>query len=269
MLGAEVELARRLPARQAGIGAAVVPAGAAVAANLTKDGVLTGHQGGDSGLFSGILARYLALVAVELPGDDSPATATRRTAAALITESADGRLGQRRVRRRPADLRPGLVASGHPTGSKIQHGRAGSLGAAVRLDAAGGSAVPCWPAGSNLLPMRVGVVILPQFSWPEARARWKSLEDRGFAHGWTYDHLAWRDLAEQTLVRHHPHPDRRRDRDVDAPAGHLGHLPQLPAPGDAGQGPDDAGRHLRRPRHRRGRSRWDRLGRHRSRPADA
>ncbi len=45
--------------------------------------------------------------------------------------------------------------------------------------------------------MRVGVVILPQFSWPEARARWKSLEDSGFAHGWTYDHLAWRDLAEQ------------------------------------------------------------------------
>lgn len=45
--------------------------------------------------------------------------------------------------------------------------------------------------------MRVGVVILPQFSWVEARARWKSLEDRGFAHGWTYDHLAWRDLSEQ------------------------------------------------------------------------
>lgn len=45
--------------------------------------------------------------------------------------------------------------------------------------------------------MRVGVVILPQFRWPEARARWKSLEDRGFAHGWTYDHLAWRDLADQ------------------------------------------------------------------------
>jgi len=45
--------------------------------------------------------------------------------------------------------------------------------------------------------MRVGVVILPQFSWTEARARWKSLEERGFAHGWTYDHLAWRDLSEQ------------------------------------------------------------------------
>ena len=45
--------------------------------------------------------------------------------------------------------------------------------------------------------MRVGVVILPQFRWPEARARWVSLEERGFAHGWTYDHLAWRDLADQ------------------------------------------------------------------------
>lgn len=45
--------------------------------------------------------------------------------------------------------------------------------------------------------MRIGVVILPQFRWPEAKARWASLEERGFAHGWTYDHLAWRDLADE------------------------------------------------------------------------
>ena len=45
--------------------------------------------------------------------------------------------------------------------------------------------------------LRVGVVILPQFSWPEARARWASLEQRGFAHGWTYDHLSWRDLKDE------------------------------------------------------------------------
>lgn len=45
--------------------------------------------------------------------------------------------------------------------------------------------------------MRVGVVILPQFSAVETRRRWKSLETRGFAHGWTYDHLAWRDLADE------------------------------------------------------------------------
>ncbi len=45
--------------------------------------------------------------------------------------------------------------------------------------------------------MRVGVVILPQYPAVETRRRWKSLEDRGFAHGWTYDHLAWRDLADE------------------------------------------------------------------------
>ncbi len=45
--------------------------------------------------------------------------------------------------------------------------------------------------------MQVGVVILPQFPTSETRRRWKSLEDRGFAHGWTYDHLAWRDLADE------------------------------------------------------------------------
>ncbi|GGM17709.1 LLM class flavin-dependent oxidoreductase [Nakamurella endophytica] len=45
--------------------------------------------------------------------------------------------------------------------------------------------------------MRVGVVILPQFPVGELRRRWASLEERGFAHGWTYDHLAWRMLADE------------------------------------------------------------------------
>lgn len=45
--------------------------------------------------------------------------------------------------------------------------------------------------------MRVGVVILPQYPAAETVWRWKSLQDRGFAHGWTYDHLAWRDLADE------------------------------------------------------------------------
>ena len=59
------------------------------------------------------------------------------------------------------------------------------------------------PAGAGSLlggyvsPVRVGVVILPQYPAAETRARWKSLEQRGFAHGWTYDHLAWRDLADE------------------------------------------------------------------------
>ena len=45
--------------------------------------------------------------------------------------------------------------------------------------------------------IRVGVILLPQFSAREAVPRWKSLQERGFAHGWTYDHLAWRSLADE------------------------------------------------------------------------
>ncbi len=45
--------------------------------------------------------------------------------------------------------------------------------------------------------MRFGIVILPQDSWPEARRRWQAAEQFGFDHAWTYDHLAWRTLADQ------------------------------------------------------------------------
>ena len=45
--------------------------------------------------------------------------------------------------------------------------------------------------------VKVGVILLPQLSAREAAPRWKSLQDRGFAHGWTYDHLAWRSLADE------------------------------------------------------------------------
>ncbi|KXO97715.1 LLM class flavin-dependent oxidoreductase [Tsukamurella pseudospumae] len=45
--------------------------------------------------------------------------------------------------------------------------------------------------------MRFGVVILPQYPWPEARRRWQKAEELGFDHAWTYDHLSWRTLADQ------------------------------------------------------------------------
>lgn len=45
--------------------------------------------------------------------------------------------------------------------------------------------------------MRHGIVILPQFDWPEARRRWQGAEQYGFDHAWTYDHLSWRSLADQ------------------------------------------------------------------------
>ncbi len=45
--------------------------------------------------------------------------------------------------------------------------------------------------------MRVGVVVLPQQRWAEAAARWQAVEQLGFDHAWTYDHLAWQSLADE------------------------------------------------------------------------
>jgi len=42
----------------------------------------------------------------------------------------------------------------------------------------------------------VGVVLLPEDRWSQARARWQQVEEWGFDHAWTYDHLAWRTLAD-------------------------------------------------------------------------
>ncbi|WP_026343990.1 glycoside hydrolase family 76 protein [Nocardia sp. BMG111209] len=60
----------------------------AVEEQLTTDSIVTGGGGGDGGLFNGILARYLALVAVALPGEGAAQVAARRTAARIVTRSA-------------------------------------------------------------------------------------------------------------------------------------------------------------------------------------
>jgi alkanesulfonate monooxygenase SsuD/methylene tetrahydromethanopterin reductase-like flavin-dependent oxidoreductase (luciferase family) len=44
--------------------------------------------------------------------------------------------------------------------------------------------------------MRAGIVILPEHRWSEAKPRWQAAESYGFAHAWTYDHLAWRTLVD-------------------------------------------------------------------------
>lgn len=44
--------------------------------------------------------------------------------------------------------------------------------------------------------MRVGIVLLPEERWATDRDRWRRAEAYGFAHAWTYDHLAWRSLAD-------------------------------------------------------------------------
>ena len=45
--------------------------------------------------------------------------------------------------------------------------------------------------------MRIGIVLLPQQRWKLARERWVRAERYGFDHAWTYDHLAWRSLADE------------------------------------------------------------------------
>jgi alkanesulfonate monooxygenase SsuD/methylene tetrahydromethanopterin reductase-like flavin-dependent oxidoreductase (luciferase family) len=46
--------------------------------------------------------------------------------------------------------------------------------------------------------MRYGVLLLPEFRWSIARALWRQVEELGFDHAWTYDHLAWRSLRDST-----------------------------------------------------------------------
>jgi len=88
VLGAELEVTARAGRPRDRIHRLV----AAVDRRLSSaTGVLAGHAGGDSGLFSGILARYLASVATELPTAQpaDPADVTTRTLARrLVLESA-------------------------------------------------------------------------------------------------------------------------------------------------------------------------------------
>jgi alkanesulfonate monooxygenase SsuD/methylene tetrahydromethanopterin reductase-like flavin-dependent oxidoreductase (luciferase family) len=40
--------------------------------------------------------------------------------------------------------------------------------------------------------VRVGVVVLPEFSGPQGIRMWRRVEELGVAHAWTLDHLSWR-----------------------------------------------------------------------------
>ncbi|MDO8105875.1 LLM class flavin-dependent oxidoreductase [Isoptericola sp. b441] len=44
--------------------------------------------------------------------------------------------------------------------------------------------------------MRIGIVLLPEHRWVDVEPRWRAAEEWGFDHAWTYDHLAWRSLAD-------------------------------------------------------------------------
>ncbi|MEU4804122.1 LLM class flavin-dependent oxidoreductase [Actinosynnema sp. NPDC023587] len=44
--------------------------------------------------------------------------------------------------------------------------------------------------------MKVGITILPEYRWAEAKPRWQAVERYGFHHAWTFDHLGWRTLVD-------------------------------------------------------------------------
>ncbi len=89
VLGADTELSARTAGDGERFVARVCRLVDAVHARLSTDKVLHGHAGGDSGLFGGILVRYLALVADRLPGTDDAAERARRVSRELVLASAE------------------------------------------------------------------------------------------------------------------------------------------------------------------------------------
>jgi predicted alpha-1,6-mannanase (GH76 family) len=89
VLGLETELAARTGAEaRARHRARVHRLVAAVNEHMTSSGVLKGSGGGDGGLFGGVTARYLALVATTLPGDSADDAVARDTARSIVLASA-------------------------------------------------------------------------------------------------------------------------------------------------------------------------------------
>jgi predicted alpha-1,6-mannanase (GH76 family) len=86
VLGLETELAARTTADRHA--ARVHRLVAAVGEHMAPAGVLRGAGGGDGGLFAGITARYLALVATTLPGESADDVVARDTARSIVLASA-------------------------------------------------------------------------------------------------------------------------------------------------------------------------------------
>ena len=98
---------------------------AAVEEQMTTAGIVHGGGGGDGGLFNGILIRYLAVVAMMLPGEGREQIADRRLAAEIVLTSAAAAWSNRLDLegeplfgvdwRHPARLPGGSAGAGHFT----------------------------------------------------------------------------------------------------------------------------------------------------------
>lgn len=49
--------------------------------------------------------------------------------------------------------------------------------------------------GATVIRVRVGIVVLPIERWSRQREQWRRVEELGYDHAWTYDHLTWDPLA--------------------------------------------------------------------------
>lgn len=98
VLGLETELAARtaVEIRQRHA-ARVHRLVAAVHEHMAPAGVLAGAGGGDGGLFAGVTARYLALVATTLPGEEADDVLARDTARQIVLASAKSAWGNRQT----------------------------------------------------------------------------------------------------------------------------------------------------------------------------
>ena len=123
VVGLETELAVRTDDEAARAGAR-----SADRRDRTGDGargVLKGAGDGDGGLFAGITARYLALAATSLPGDDAESAQARQTAADIVLASRESGLGEPPDRQQPAAVRP-VLGHGRRTARQRRPGRSAS-----------------------------------------------------------------------------------------------------------------------------------------------
>lgn len=86
VLGLETELAARTSDERHPV--RVRRLVAAISERMAPGGIVTGAGGGDGGLFSGITARYLALAATTLPGENAEDVAAKDTARDIVLASA-------------------------------------------------------------------------------------------------------------------------------------------------------------------------------------
>jgi len=82
--------------------------------------------------------------------------------------------------------------------------------------------------------MRVSVVLPPQPRWhgsDGAEQRWRRVEELGFDHAWTYDHLSWQSLVDQSWFATVPVLAAAALATTTITARDLGGLTELPPSG--------------------------------------